>query len=102
VILRTWRGWVATGRVEEYARYVERTGLTAYRAVAGNQGCQLVSRDLGDGRCEVVTLSWWDSLDAIHGFAGDDIEVARFYPEDDEYLVDRERFVRHYEVGIDR
>jgi heme-degrading monooxygenase HmoA len=93
---------VETGRVEEYARYVERTGLTGYRAVEGNRGCQFVSRDLGDGRSEVVTLSWWDSLDVIRGFAGEDIEVARFYLEDDEYLVDRERFVHHYEVGIDR
>ena len=64
----------------------------------GNRGCQFVSRDLGDGRSEVITLSWWDSLEVIRGFAGDDVEAAKFYPEDDEYLVDRERFVRHYEV----
>jgi hypothetical protein len=38
-------------------RSVERTGLTEYRAIEGNQGCQLLTRDLGDGRCEVVTLS---------------------------------------------
>lgn len=101
MILRTWRGWVQADRVEEYSRYVEQTGLAGYRAVEGNRGCQLVTRDLGDGRAEIVTLSWWDSLDVIRGFAGDDIEVARFYPEDDQYLVDRERFVRHYEVGIE-
>jgi heme-degrading monooxygenase HmoA len=98
VILRTWRGWVETGRVAEYADYVERTGLTGYRETPGNRGCQFVSRELGDGRTEVVTLSWWDSLDAIRGFAGDDIEVAKFYPEDDGYLVERETVVRHYVV----
>jgi heme-degrading monooxygenase HmoA len=101
MILRTWRGWVAAERAEEYAGYVERTGLTGYRATAGNQGCQLVTRDLGDGRCEVITLSWWDSLDAIRGFAGDDIETAMFYPEDDGFLLDRETTTHHYVVRID-
>jgi heme-degrading monooxygenase HmoA len=98
MILRTWRGWVAAERADEYGQYVERTGLTEYRAVEGNQGCQLVTRDLGDGRCEVLTLSWWDSLEVIRGFAGDDIEVARFYPEDDEFLIDREITAHHYIV----
>ena len=79
-------------------RYIEKTGLAEYRSVPGNRGCQMLTRDVGDGRCEVVTLSWWDSLESIKGFAGDDIEVAKFYPEDDAYLVDRETFTRHYEV----
>jgi heme-degrading monooxygenase HmoA len=56
------------------------------------------TRDLGDGRTEVVTVSWWESRAAIEGFAGSDIDVAVFYPEDDRYLVDRETTVRHYEV----
>ena len=56
------------------------------------------TRDLDDGRTEVLTVSWWESRAAIEGFAGSDIDVAVFYPEDDEYLVDRETTVLHYEV----
>ena len=56
-------------------------------------------RGLGDGRTEVLTVSWWESRDAIIGFAGSDIEAAVFYPEDDEYLVHRERTVSHFEVA---
>ena len=56
-------------------------------------------RDLGDGRTEVLTLSWWDSLDSIRGFAGDDINVAVYYPKDEDYLIDREMTVTHYEVS---
>jgi heme-degrading monooxygenase HmoA len=58
----------------------------------------MLTRDLGDGRTEVLTLSWWESLDSIRGFAGADINVAVFYPEDDDYLIDRETTVAHYEV----
>jgi hypothetical protein len=59
----------------------------------------LWTRDLGDGRAEVLTVSWWESRAAIIGFAGSDIEAAVFYPEDDEYLVDRETTVSHFEVA---
>ena len=34
----------------------------------------------------------------VRAFAGDDVDVARFYPEDDEYLVDRETTVSHFAV----
>ena len=98
MIARTWRGWVATEKAAAYVAYVEETGIASYRSTPGNRGAQLLTRDLGDGRTEVLTLSWWDSFDDVRGFAGDDISVARFYPEDDEYLVDRERTVAHFTV----
>ncbi len=43
-------------------------------------------------------MSLWDSRDSIRAFAGDDIELARYYPEDDEFLIDRELKVKHYDV----
>ncbi|WP_433828667.1 antibiotic biosynthesis monooxygenase family protein [Actinoplanes sp. CA-015351] len=73
MIARMWRGQVHTDRVAEYVTYVERTGLTGYRQTPGNRGAQMWTRDLGDGLSEVTTLSWWESLEAIRGFAGDDL-----------------------------
>jgi heme-degrading monooxygenase HmoA len=94
-----WRGWVSTNRAGEYVDYISRTGLVGYRQTPGNLGAEMWTRDLGDGRSEVTTLSWWESLDDIRGFAGDDIDQAVFYPEDDEYLIDRETTVTHHEVA---
>ncbi|CAN5465514.1 antibiotic biosynthesis monooxygenase [soil metagenome] len=99
MILRSWRGWVATPRIAEYVRYVERTGIAGYRATPGNLAAQIVTRDLGEGRTEVMTLSWWETLDDVIGFAADDIDQARFYPEDDDFLVDRETTVLRHEVA---
>jgi heme-degrading monooxygenase HmoA len=99
MIARMWRGWVSTDRVGEYVDYISRTGLAEYRQTPGNLGAEMWTRDLGDGRSEVTTLSWWESLDDVRGFAGDDIDRAVFYPEDDEYLVDREIAVTHHEVA---
>ena len=57
------------------------------------------TRDLGDGRTEVLRQSL-ESRAAIIGFTGSDIEAAVFYPEDDKYLVDRETTVSHF--GLQR
>jgi hypothetical protein len=43
-------------------------------------------------------LSFWDSRDSIRAFAGEDIDQAVFYPEDDRFLVERDLMVRHYDV----
>jgi heme-degrading monooxygenase HmoA len=99
VIARMWRGLVRTEAVDEYVDIVERTGMSGYRRTPGNAGAQQMTRDLGEGRTEIVTMSWWSSLDDIRAFAGDDISVARYYPEDDAYLVDRDESVAHYEVA---
>jgi heme-degrading monooxygenase HmoA len=98
VIARMWRGWVRAEDREVYAAYVEETGMAHYRRTPGNRGAHLLTRDLDDGRSEIVTVSFWDSRDVISGFAGDDISRAVFYPEDDRYLVDRETTVTHFEV----
>ena len=98
MIARMWRGWVRTEDRNAYADYVEATGMAHYRRTPGNEGAHLLLRDLGDGRTEIVTLSFWKSREVISGFAGDDISRAVFYPEDDRYLVDRETTVTHYEV----
>jgi hypothetical protein len=96
MIVRIWRGWIRTQQTSAYVDYIQQTGLAEYRATPGNAGAQMLTYDLGDGRTEVLTLSWWPDLDHIKAFAGDDIEVAKYYPEDDQFLVERDNVVRHY------
>jgi hypothetical protein len=99
VIARIWRGWIRTPDRDAYVDYVNATGIEEYRATPGNAGAYILTRDLGDGRTEMITFSLWTSREVIVGFAGDDIDTARFYPEDDRYLIDREYVVTHYEVS---
>jgi heme-degrading monooxygenase HmoA len=97
VVARIWRGWTSPDNAADYARYVQETGLAAYRATPGNRGAHILTRDV-DGRTEFLVFSFWDSLEAVRSFAGNDIEQAVFYPEDERYLVDRELTVSHYDV----
>jgi len=82
---------------DAYVAYIEATGLREYRATPGNRGAWLLRRQDAD-RCEIITLSYWDSLDSIRGFAGDDIDRAVFYPEDERFLIERDETVTHWEL----
>ncbi len=98
MILRRWSALICTADEDAYRSYIEGTGGADYSATPGNLGFQMLFRALGDGTSEVTTLSWWRSLEDIHGFAGDDISVARYYPEDDRFLLTRPAHVEHHRV----
>jgi len=95
MIFRKWTGRIRTADREAYVAYIVQTGLADYAKTPGNRGYQMITRDLGDGTCEVATMSWWDSMDSIRGFAGDEPDRARYYPEDDRFLLDRPEHVEH-------
>ena len=82
---------------EKYADYIRETGFGEYGQTPGNRGAWMLRRDEGD-RTEFITLSLWESEDAIRAFAGDDIEAAVLYPEDELYLIDGESTVTHHQV----
>ena len=98
IILRRWSSRIRSADEAEYTAYIEATGLEDYRSTPGNLGCQMLMRALGDGTTEVTTLSWWDSMDAITAFAGADPGVARYYPEDDRFLLDKPEWVEHHRL----
>jgi heme-degrading monooxygenase HmoA len=91
-----WSGVVRTADRDAYVDYVERTGMAEYRITPGNLDAWLLTRDLGDDRTEITTVSRWESFEAITRFAGADVERAVFYPEDDRFLLERDDRVRHY------
>lgn len=100
MIARIWRGAVAQADRDEYADYIDRTGVAGYTSTPGNRGVWMLRRDV-DGKTEFLMFTLWDSVEAVEGFAGEHPEVAVFYPEDDRFLVERDEFVSHYEVVRD-
>lgn len=57
----------------------------------------MLRRDEGE-QTVFITYSLWESEEAIRAFAGDDIEAAVYYPEDDRFLIERDARVSHFEV----
>ena len=97
MLARLWRGWTSAADADAYVEYLRQTGIPGYRSTPGNRGAFILRRTDGD-RTEFVTLSFWESEQAIVAFAGKPIDRAVFYPEDDRYLVDRETTVTHFEL----
>ena len=102
MILREWRAEVRKKDRDAYAAYVRETGLAQYASTAGNLGAAIAVRDLDEQRSEIVTFSYWESLEAIAAFAGDPVDRARYFPLDEQYLLTRPETVAHYELLGDR
>ncbi|HEY6824613.1 MAG TPA: hypothetical protein VI195_09240 [Steroidobacteraceae bacterium] len=97
-VLREWRALIRRDRKDEYLAYVRATGLAAYFATPGNLAASVAVRDLDAERSEILTLSWWTDFAAIRAFAGEDFERARYFPEDDRFLLTRPECVLHYDA----
>jgi heme-degrading monooxygenase HmoA len=97
VIARIWRGVVRREDRDRYADYIRDTGVKEYVETPGNRGVLMLRRDDGD-RTEFVLVTLWESWDAVRAFAGDDVEQAVYYPEDEAYLVEHDPKATHFEV----
>ncbi len=97
MIARIWHGTVPTSKAEAYRKFLNARAIPDYQSVAGNLGVYILERTEGE-ITHFNTLTFWDSLESIRGFAGDEIEVAKYYDEDQDFLLEFEPRVRHFEV----
>jgi heme-degrading monooxygenase HmoA len=97
MIARIWHGMTEASITEDYVNYMIQTGVTELAATPGNKGVFMLRRLEGD-RAHFLMISLWESEAAIRRFAGEDIQKARYYPKDQEYLLELEPTVTHFEV----
>ena len=97
MIVRMWHGRVPAEKADRYREFLNQRAVPDYRSVPGNISVHILERADGDVT-HFVTMTFWDSLDVIRGFAGEDIDLAKYYPEDRDFLLEFEPTVAHYEV----
>lgn len=97
MIVRWWHGQVPTNKAARYRAFLNARAIPDYRSVPGIISVHVLERADG-GITHFVTLTFWTDLEAIRRFAGDAIDVAKYYPEDAEFLTEYEPRVTHYEV----
>lgn len=97
MILRVWRARADRGREAAYPEFFRHHVVPALHAVPGFLDATLAARDV-DGAVEFTVISRWESLEAIRGFAGDDIERAVVEPAAIAVLRDYDRTVEHLAV----
>ncbi len=97
MIARTWHGVTPLSKAEEYLAYLNKTGIPEYRATEGNLGVYVLLR-VEANQAHFLLLTLWESEEAIKKFAGPNIEIAKYYPEDTRFLLELEPTVTHYQV----
>jgi len=98
MIARIWRGITLADRADAYIAHLRETGLKDYANTPGNRGVTVLRRIQGE-HSEIMLVSLWDSMDAVRAFAGENPDRSVYYPEDENYLLEMEPLVRHYEVA---
>jgi heme-degrading monooxygenase HmoA len=99
MIARVWQGWTAPERADEYETLLRTEvfpGILA-KNVAGFRRIELFRRPAGS-EVEFMTVMWFDSLDAIRAFAGEDAEAAYVPPKARAILARFDPRARHFEV----
>ncbi len=99
MISRIWHGWTTLDNADNYERVVSTEVLPeiAARQIPGYRGAHLLRRPLED-EVEFVTIMWFDSLEAIRQFMGDDYEVAHVPPKARAVLARFDLRSQHYDV----
>ena len=97
MIARLWRGFTWPGKADAYAKHLYATLLPELRALAGFRDAQLLRRDIPDG-AEIVVVTYWESMDSIRAFAGDDVERAVVAEEAQPLFRVYDATVRHFTV----
>jgi len=99
MISRVWHGWTTPENADAYESLLKNeifTGISN-RRIAGYRGIHLLRRDLGK-EIEFITIMWFDSIDAVRSFAGEDYEVAVVPPKASSLLSRFDAKSQHYEV----
>lgn len=99
MIGRLWRGATAPADADAYSRFLADELLPSLAAIDGYQGAYVLRRESGDG-VEFVTLTLFDSMDAVRAFAGSEPERPVIEPAAERLLMHVGERVDHLEVVV--
>jgi heme-degrading monooxygenase HmoA len=97
MIVRSWRGYAVAEKANAYPQHLLTSVRPKLERLPGFRGLYLLRRSQG-AELEFRVLTLWESMDAIHAFAGDHPELAVVEPEARAVLLRFDRTVEHYEV----
>jgi len=99
MISRIWHGWTTFENADAYESLLKREIFVGIvnQDIEGFKKIHLLRRKIGN-EVEFVTIMWFESLEAVRTFAGEDYEVAVVPPEARALLSRFDARSQHYEV----
>jgi antibiotic biosynthesis monooxygenase (ABM) superfamily enzyme len=98
MITRVWRGWTTSDNADAYERFLMDGLFPSMRSIPGCDGAVVLRRAEGD-EVGFITLTRFESIDAIRAFAGDEYETPVLEPRALELLSRYDERVAHYETA---
>lgn len=99
MIARIWHGTTSLEKYEAYTDFLKRVAIPDYQKTEGFVKLTFLRNTKG-GVGHFTLITFWESLEVIKNFAGEDYEKAKYYPEDDNFLLEFEEEVVHWEVFV--
>jgi len=96
-IMRTWHGEVSLEKADAYEKFMVEKAAPDYGSVKGLINLYFQRRDKKD-KAHFLLVTIWDSMASIKQFAGEKPELAKYYPEDDDFLLSKEKNTTMYNI----
>ena len=100
-IMRLWHDKVAIEKAEEYEKFMISRAAPDYGKVDGLLKSYFQRRN-ENTITHFLLVTIWDSMESIKKFAGEHPEKAKYYPEDDYFLLEKEKTSALYEVFFEK
>jgi heme-degrading monooxygenase HmoA len=97
MITRIWHGATPTAKSDEYLRLMRTIAIPDYRSTAGNLGAYALRR-IEEETAHFLMVTFWEDEASIRAFAGDNIDAAKYYGFDKDFLLEMEPTSTHYET----
>ncbi len=96
-ILRLWHGEVSLEKADEYQQFMIDKAVPDYSSVAGLLNLSFTRKD-EKTKSHFLLVTLWDTIESVKKFAGEQPEIAKYYEEDDNFLLEKEKYVSNYNV----
>ena len=100
MIARIWRGKTDIKNYETYSNFLIEVAIPDYQKTDGFVKLEFLRQEIAS-EAHFTLITYWESLDVIKNFAGENYKKAKYYPEDDKFLLEFEKEVQHHEVFAD-
>jgi hypothetical protein len=100
MIVRKWRGWADKDRAEGYLQHFAAHVQAKLGTVRGYRRALVLTREQG-GETEIVTMKFFERLEDVKGFAGEQYELANVDPVAQGLLARYDKTVAHFEVALE-
>src|SRR3982751_5405765 len=97
MIARLWHGKTSKSDFDAYTELLKRLAIPDYQKAIGFKGLSFL-RNIEDDEAHFTLVTYWENIEVIKNFAGEDFEKAKYYQEDSNYLLEFEEKVKHFEV----